>query len=70
MSKSNTWSTNITMITFRNIVMILITWPLTVIFRKIPKICRGSNGMITASINMVIIFWKSLNASRSVLPLI
>ena len=40
-----------TMITLRNIVIILMTCPLTVMFRKIPKIWSGNNGMITTSIS-------------------
>ena len=65
---NNTCKTKMTRITFKNIVMTVNTCPLTVIFKKIPKIWSGNKGIITASIRSVMISLKSLNPSFSVLP--
>lgn len=65
-----TWRIKITMITFRNMVMMLSTCPLTVMLRKIPKMWRGNKGMITASISLVMISLKSAKESRKVVPAI
>ena len=59
-----------TTITFRNIAMMLATCPLTVIFKKMPKIWSGSNGMITASIIRITMSRKSPATSFSAVPLI
>ena len=69
-SNNNTCRTNITMITFRNMAITLMTCPFTVMFKKIPKIWSGNKGMITASIKLTMIFWKSEKASRNAPPLI
>ena len=59
MSRSNTWSTIITMTTFKNREMMLMACPLMVMFRKIPNMWSGSKGIITLFIIMVMISPKS-----------
>ena len=69
-NNNNTCKTKMTMITLRNIVIILMTCPLTVMFKKIPKIWSGNSGMITTSISLMIISLKSVKESRRVVPAI
>lgn len=64
------WSIKITIITRRNNKIMGNTELLTVIFRKMPNICKGNRGIITLAIRIVIISLKSKQACLSVFPFI